>query len=204
VVADEETLPFATNAFDVVISALSLHWVSDLPGALIQIRRSLTPDGLFLGALLGGETLNELRVSLSEAEIETHGGLSPRFSPTIDIRDMGGLLQRAGFALPVVDTDKVTIRFETLLELMAALRGSSETNALNIRSRPLSRRLLEPMLETYATRFAHPEGGIRATFEVIYLTAWSPHESQQKPLAPGSARMRLSDALRTAERTTGQ
>jgi SAM-dependent methyltransferase len=204
VIADDEALPFAEGAFDLIISALSLHWVSDLPGALIQIRHSLQPDGLFMAALLGGETLHELRASLSEAEVEIYGGLSPRFSPTIDLRDMGALLQRAGFALPVVDTDKFAMRFETPLELIAALRDSGETNALRKRSRPVSRGLLARMLETYASRFAHRDGGIRATFEVIYLTAWSPHESQQKPLAPGSARIRLSEALRTQEQAAGE
>jgi SAM-dependent methyltransferase len=203
VVADEEFLPFGEPTFDLVINALTLHWVGDLPGALIQIRRALEPDGLFMAALLGGETLNELRTSLSEAEIETRGGLSPRFSPTIDLRDMGALLQRAGFALPVVDTDKIVLRFETPLDLIAALRDSGETNALVARARPLSRTVFARMLESYASRFAHPAGGVRATFEVIYLTAWSPHESQQKPLAPGSARMRLSEALRTDEQATG-
>jgi NADH dehydrogenase [ubiquinone] 1 alpha subcomplex assembly factor 5 len=204
-IVDEEVLPFAEGSFDLVVSTLSLHWLNDLPGALIQIRRSLKPDGLFLGALLGGETLHELRTSLSEAEIETRGGLSPHFSPTIDLRDMGALLQRAGFALPVVDTDKFAMRFETPLELIAALRDSAETNALIERARrPLSRQTLSRMLEIYASRFAASDGGVRALFEVIYLTAWSPHESQQKPLAPGSARMRLSEALGAKEQTAGE
>ncbi len=196
VAADEERLPFRDARFDLVASALSLHWVNDLPGALVQIRRALVPDGLFIGALFGGATLTELRQSLQEAEIECEGGLSPRVSPFVDIRDMGSLLQRAGFALPVADTDRVTVRYENAWKLMAELRGMGETNALRARRRtPVRRETLRRAVAIYREKFGLPDGRVSATFEIVTATGWSPHESQQKPLRPGSARMHLADAL---------
>ena len=198
--ADEERLPFRDGSFDLVASALSLHWTNDLPGALIQIRRALVPDGLFLGAVFGGDTLTELRQSLTEAEIELEGGLSPRVSPFVELRDMGSLLQRAGFALPVVDADRVTVRYANALKLMAELRGMGETNALIERRRtPLRRGTLLRAAEIYQEKFGLPDGRVAATFEIVFMTGWSPHESQQKPLKPGSAKMRLADALGAAE-----
>ncbi len=203
--ADEERLPFRDGSFDLIASALSLHWTNDLPGALIQIRRALVPDGLFLGAIFGGDTLTELRQSLGAAEIELEGGLSPRVSPFVELRDMGSLLQRAGFALPVVDADRVTVRYPNALKLMTELRGMGETNVLIERRRtPLRRRTLIRAAEIYQEKFGLPDGRIPATFEIVFMTGWSPHESQQKPLRPGSAKMRLADALGTEERPTGE
>lgn len=205
VAADEERLPFRDGSFNLVASALSLHWVNDLPGALIQIRRALAPDGLLLAALFGGDTLTELRQSLQEAEIECDGGLSPRVSPFADLRDMGSLLQRAGFALPVVDADRVTVRYPNALKLMAELRGMGETNALLERRRtPLGRRTLFRAAEIYQRKFGLPDGRIPATFEIVSITGWSPHASQQQPLRPGSAAMRLADALGTEEQSAGE
>jgi SAM-dependent methyltransferase len=205
IAADEERLPFRDGSFDLVASALSLHWVNDLPGALIQIRRALKPDGLFIGAMFGGETLIELRQSLAEAEIECEGGLSPRVSPFADLRDLGALMQRAGFALPVVDTDRVTVRYANLFRLMAELRGMGETNALIERRRtPLKRGTLARAAEIYAEKFGLPDGRIEATFEIVTMTGWAPHESQQKPLKPGSATTKLADALGTSERPAGE
>lgn len=204
-VADEEWLPFAEESLDLVISNLSLHWVNDLPGTLIQINRSLKPDGLFLGALLGGDTLMELRDALMTAEIELSGGAGPRVSPFADLRDGGALLQRAGFALPVVDSDRVTVTYETIFELMADLRGMGETNATFERSRaPLTRRLLLQAAEVYHDRYANSDGRLEATFHVIYLHGWAPHESQQKPLRPGSAKTRLAQVLGSTERSAGE
>jgi SAM-dependent methyltransferase len=204
VAADEEHLPFRDQSFDLVVSALSLHWVNDLPGALIQIRRSLVPDGLFIGALFGGETLTELRQSLGEAEVECEGGLSPRISPFADLRDMGGLLQRSGFALPVADTDRVTVRYDNALKLMAELRGMGETNALIERRRtPLRRSTLLRAAEIYREKFGLADGRVPASFEIVLITGWAPHKSQQKPLAPGSARMSLADALGASKNVPG-
>ncbi len=200
VVLDEERLPFADKSFNLIASALSLHWVNDLPGAMIQIRRALVPDGLFMGALFGGETLIELRQSLAEAEVECEGGLSPRVSPFADLRDMGALMQRAGFALPVVDSDRVTVNYGSVLKLMAELRGMGETNALIERHRtPMRRATLLRAAEIYQENFGLADGRVPATFEIIMLAGWSPHESQQKPLRPGSAKARLADALGTEE-----
>jgi SAM-dependent methyltransferase len=205
VAADEERLPFRDGTFDLVASLLSLHWVNDLPGALIQIRRALRPDGLFIAALFGGETLTELRQSLGEAEIALEGGLSPRVSPFADLRDMGALMQRTGFALPVVDTDRVTVRYDNALKLMAELRGMGETNALFERRRtPLRRATLLRAADIYREKFGQAGGRIPATFEIVTVTGWSPHESQQKPLAPGSATARLADALGTSEHPAGE
>ncbi|MES1990063.1 MAG: methyltransferase domain-containing protein [Pseudomonadota bacterium] len=205
VVADEEHLPFADKSFDLVLSALSLHWANDLPGALIQIRRALVPDGLFMGAMLGGETLTELRQAMNQAEIECEGGLSPRISPFADLRDLGALMQRAGFALPVVDSDRVTVTYKNPLALMRELRGMGETNAVSERRRiPLKRTTLMRAAEIYAEKFALPDGRVTATFEILMCAGWSPHESQQKPLKPGSATTRLAEALGTTEQGTGE
>ena len=204
VAADEEALPFADEAFDLVVSNLSLHWVNDLPGALIQINRALRPDGLFLAAMLGGDTLFELRRSLMEAELALAGGISPRISPFTEVRDAGGLLQRAGFGLPVVDSDTVTVTYETPFKLLADLRGMGETNAGLARNpRPPRRTLWVEAARRYHDLFGGPDGRVPATFQVIYLTGWAPHDSQQKPLRPGSARGRLAEALGTAEQSAG-
>jgi NADH dehydrogenase [ubiquinone] 1 alpha subcomplex assembly factor 5 len=205
VAADEEALPFAAASFDAVFSLLSLHWVNDLPGALIQVRRALRPDGLFLAALLGGETLKELRTALLEAEIEVEGGAGPRVSPFADVRDLGGLLQRAGFALPVADVDAIEVSYPDAFRLMADLRGMGEANALADRRKGFSRRAtLMRAAGLYAERHAGADGRLPATFQVIYLTAWAPDESQPKPLAPGSARSRLAEALESEERPAGE
>ena len=205
VAADEETLPFREGSLDLVVSALALHFVNDLPGTLIQVRRALKPDGLFLAALLGGETLTELRQAFAEAETETEGGLSPRVAPFPDLRDLGALLQRAGFALPVADTERLTVRYATVLSLMHDLRRMGATNALVERRRlPLRRATLMRMAEIYARRFADPDGRLRATFEIVWLSAWAPDPSQQKPVQPGSAKMRLADALGTTEIPAGE
>jgi SAM-dependent methyltransferase len=199
-VADEEALPFAPTSLDLAVSLLNLHWTNDLVGALIQIRQALKPDGLFLGALFGGETLTELRQSLLQAEIEIFGGAGPRVSPFADAIDGAGLLQRAGFALPAADIDRVTVRYDHPIKLMADLRAMGETNILYDRNRrPLTRAVIGRMSELYAERFAEPSGRIPATFEIISLTGWAPHESQQQPLKPGSAKMRLADALGAVE-----
>src|SRR6476646_4422892 len=198
--ADEETLPFADGSLDLVTSALALQFVNDLPGTLIQIRRALKPDGLLLAALAGGETLTELRQAFAAAEAEIEGGISPRVIPFPDVRETGALLQRAGFALPVTDVDRVTARYPSPTSLMHDLRRMGATNALRERSRrPLKRATLRRMIEIYAERFADRDGRIRATFEIIGRSGWAPHESQQKPLAPGSARRRLANALGTKE-----
>lgn len=205
IVGDEEALPVAENSLDLITSCLSLHWVNDLPGAMIQANRALKPDGLFLAALLGGATLQELRQALMEAEMAVDGGISPRISPFADVRDAGSLLQRAGFALPVADSDTITVDYENALLLMRDLRGMGETNAVIERRRvPMRRRLLQTAVEAYHDLFARPDGRIPATFEIIYLTGWAPHESQQQPLRPGSAKVRLADALGTVERSAGE
>src|SRR4051812_49146581 len=205
VVADEETLPLRDGSLDLVVSALALQFVNDLPGALVQIRRALKPDGLFLAALLGGETLAELRQAFAEAESEIEGGVSPRVAPFADVREMGALLQRAGFALPVTDVERLTVRYSSPFILMGELRRMGATNVLAERRRtPLRRATLKRMAEIYAQRFVDPDGKIRATFEIIWLSGWAPHESQQKPLRPGSAQARLADALGTKEIGTGQ
>ena len=194
--ADEEWLPFAPQSFDLVASVLSLHWVNDLPGALIQVRQTLKPDGLFLAALLGGETLQELRAALMEAEIETRGGASPRVSPFADVADAGALLQRAGFALPVVDRDRIIASYPDALSLLRELRGLGESNAVASRSRRFAPRdTLLRAAALYEQRHAGPDGRIPATFDVIFMTGWAPHESQQQPLKPGSAAHRLATAL---------
>lgn len=204
VVADEEFLPFADSAFDLIASTLSLHWVNDLPGALVQIRRALKPDGLFLAAFLGGDTLVELRRAFLEAEAETTGGTSPHTSPVADVADAGALLQRAGFALPVVDTDTLTVTYEDMFALMRDLRGMGEANSVAARSRRFLRRdTLFAAAARYSELYAGADGRIPATFQIIWMTGWAPHEAQQKPLRPGSGTTRLADALDTEERPAG-
>jgi SAM-dependent methyltransferase len=205
VVADEEALPFAAASLDLVVSGLALQAVNDLPGALVQIRRILKPDGLLLAALFGGDTLTELRQSFAVAESELEGGVSPRVAPFPDLRDMGGLLQRAGFALPVTDADRVTVRYATPFALLRDLRRMGAGNPLTERRRvPLRRTTLMRAMEVYAARFADADGRVRASFEIVWLSGWSPHESQQQPLRPGSAKARLADALGTREIGTGE
>jgi SAM-dependent methyltransferase len=200
VLGDEERLPFSGERFDLAVSLLALQGVNDLPGSLVQIRRALRPDGLFVGALLGGTTLTELRQALTQAEAEIEGGVSPRVAPFADLRDIGGLLQRAGFALPVADSDIVRVRYANAFALMRDLRQMGLTNALQDRRRtPLRRATLIRAAEVYAERFGEPDGRIPATFEIVWLSGWTPHESQQKPLRPGSAKVRLADALGVKE-----
>ncbi len=195
-VADDAFPPFRDQSLDLVVSALSLQFVNDLPGALIQIRRALRPDGLFLGAVFGGDTLIELRDVLLRTELELTGGASPRVLPFAGTRDLGSLLQRAGFALPVVDQDMLTVRYDTLFDLMRDLRNMGATNILAQRSRtPPGREFFRRAAEIYAETYADADGRIRATMQIVSLSGWAPHESQQKPLKPGSAKMRLADAL---------
>jgi SAM-dependent methyltransferase len=205
IAADEERLPFAAGSLNLIVSTLALHWVNDLVGALIQIRLALAPDGLFIGALLGGATLTELRGCLLTAEAEIRGGAGPRVSPFADAVDGAALLQRAGFALPVADTDIVTARYDHPLRLLADLRAMGETSVLTDRPRqPLTRAILRRACDLYIARHAGPDGRIPATFEIVTLTGWAPHPDQQKPLRPGSAKARLADALGAAERTAGE
>jgi SAM-dependent methyltransferase len=204
IVADEERLPFAPESLNLIVSSLALHWVNDLVGALVQIRLALAPDGLFMGALLGGSTLTELRGCLLAAELEIDGGAGPRVSPFADAPDGAALLQRAGFALPVIDTDIVTVRYDHPLRLLVDLRAMGETNALVDRPRkPLSRQALARTCELYQQRHGGPDGKVSATFEIITLTGWAPHPDQQQPLRPGSAKARLADALGVVERKAG-
>ncbi|WAP70655.1 methyltransferase domain-containing protein [Jiella pelagia] len=197
VVADEEFLPLGAESVDLVASCLSMQFVNDVPGMLAQIRRALKPDGLFVAALLGGESLNELRTSLLQAESEVFGGVSPRVLPFAEVREAGALLQRAGFALPVADIERLTVRYDTLFDLARDLRAMGAANILTERSRrPASRRFFVRAAEIYAERFADPDGRIRASFDVVHLSGWAPHESQQKPLRPGSARTSLAAALK--------
>lgn len=204
IAADEEALPFADGSLDLAVSALSLHLVNDLPGTLIQIRRALKPDGLFLSALLGGDTLTELRQSFAAAESEIEGGISPHVAPFADLRDLGALLQRAGFALPVTDLDRLVVRYPDAFRLMHDLRRMGATNVLAERRRkPMRRATLFRMAEIYRERFSDPDGRLRATFDIVWLSGWAPHESQQQPLKPGSARTRLADALKTVEIPAG-
>jgi SAM-dependent methyltransferase len=205
VAADAEALPFGDATLDLVVSALALQFVNDLPGVLVQIRRALKPDGLFLAALIGGETLHELRLSFAAAEAEIEGGVSPRVAPFADLRDLGALLQRAEFALPVTDVDRVTVRYDSAFGLMHDLRRMGATNALVARRRtPLKRATLLRMAEIYSQRFADNDGRVRATFEIVWLSGWAPHPDQQQPLKPGSAKARLADALGAREISTGE
>jgi SAM-dependent methyltransferase len=205
VAADEETLPFRDGAIDLVVSALSLQFANDLPGVLVQIRRALRPDGLFLAALVGGDTLTELRQAFAQAEAEVEDGISPRVAPFADLRELGALLQRAGFALPVTDVERITVRYASPMALMQDLRRMGATNVLTERRRkPLRRATLMRMIEIYGERFADADGRIRATFEIVWLSGWAPHESQQQPLKPGSAQQRLADALGAKEQSSGE
>lgn len=195
-VDDSDRLDLAPGAHDLVVHALALHWANDPVGQLVQARRALRPDGLFLGALYGGETLTELRTALAEAEVEVLGGLSPRVAPMGEIRDLGGLLQRAGFALPVADSRRYDVSYSDALALMRDLRAMGETNVLHGRlRRPTPRALIARAAAAYAARFGRPGGRVGATFEVIFLTGWAPAPDQPQPLRPGSATTRLSDAL---------
>lgn len=202
-VFDAEPLALEPGSLDLAVSALALHFVNDLPGVLAQIRRALKPDGLFLAAMIGGETLTELRQSFAAAEAEIEGGVSPRVSPFADLRDLGALLQRAGFALPVTDVDRVVVRYDNAFALMQDLRRMGATNIMNERRRTPSRRAtFLKMAQIYAERFSDPDGRIRSTFDVVWLSGWAPHESQQKPLKPGSAKMSLADAVNKREPKT--
>jgi SAM-dependent methyltransferase len=202
VAAEEEALPFAAQSLDLAVSGLSLHLVNDLPGALIQINRALKPDGLLLAALLGGETLKELRESWLLAEAELLGGASPRVAPFADVRELGRLLQRAGFALPVADSDTVRVTYSSPLALMQEIKSMGASNMLTERRRtPVTRGLLLRASQIYLERFGLPDGRIPATFEIITLTGWAPHESQPKPLSPGSAQVRLADVLKPSPKS---
>jgi SAM-dependent methyltransferase len=195
--ADEECLPFAADTFDLVLSCGSLHWVNDLPGTLAQIRQLLKPDGLFLALLPGGETLHELRTAATEAQIAQEGGLSPRVSPFLDLRDAGALLQRAGFALPVADSDTLTVRYDNAFTLMHDLRGMGEANVLAGRAKHFTRRTtMMATAEAYCTLFLGEDGRMPATFELVTLTGWKPHASQPQALKPGSGTVGLGAALR--------
>jgi SAM-dependent methyltransferase len=204
VVCDEERLPFKEVSLSLVVSGLALHRVNDLPGALIQIRRSLRPDGLFMGAALGSRSLQELRQVLIEAEAELHGGASPRVAPFADVREYGALLQRAGFALPVTDAELLTVTYPSPRALMREIRALGGGNVMAARRKaPLPRGTLERAEEIYVARYGTADSRVTASFEIVYLMGWAPHESQQKPLAPGSAVRRLADALHTTEQSAG-
>ena len=195
-----EMLDVGAGQFDIAVSLFSLQTINDLPGALVQIRRALKPDGLFMAALLGGGTLSELRDAFAHAESTTRGGISPRVAPFADVRDLGGLLQRGGFALPVSDVERLTVRYGDFFALARDLRAHGLTNVMTQRSkRPLRRDTLAALLAHYAAHHADPDGKLRARFEILYLTGWSPHDSQQQPLKPGSAKSRLAEALGTTE-----
>jgi SAM-dependent methyltransferase len=195
--SESEPLPLKPESIDLAVSALAFQFVNDLPGVLAQIRRALKPDGLLLAAMIGGDTLTELRQSFAAAEAECEGGVSPRVAPSADLRDVGGLLQRAGFALPVTDVDRVVVRYDNAFALMQDLRRMGATNVLVERRRsPTRRATLLRMAQVYAECFADPDGRIRATFDVIWLSGWAPHESQQQPLQPGSAKARLAAAVK--------
>lgn len=204
-IPDTETLDLEPGTHDLVVHGLALHWANDPVGQLVQMRRALRPDGLMIAALFAGETLTELRTALAEAEIETLGGLSPRISPMGEIRDLGSLLQRAGFALPVADSHRFDVSYPDAIELMRDLRGMGETNVLTARHRrPMPRAMLARVAEIYAKHFARPDRGVAATFEVVFLTGWAPSADQPKPLRPGSATTRLADALGATEQSAGE
>ena len=186
---------------DLIVSLMSLHWANDLPGALSQIRRALKPDGLFVGTLLGAGTLKELRAVLTEAELEQRGGAQARVSPFADGFDGAALLQRAGFALPVSDVDRLTVRYPDMLALIRDLRAMGETNVLAGSGRPLTRGIIARAAQLYSEKFGEADGRIPATFEIVHLAGWAPHDSQQKPLPRGSAKARLADALGVKEQT---
>jgi SAM-dependent methyltransferase len=194
---ESKGLTLAPESLDLAVSALAFQFVNDLPGVLAQIRRALRPDGLLLAAMVGGDTLTELRQSFAAAEAELEGGVSPRVAPFADLRDVGALLQRAGFALPVTDVDRVVVRYDSAFTLMQDLRRMGATNVLVERRRtPTRRATLLRMAQSYSERFADPDGRIRATFDVIWLSGWAPHESQQQPLKPGSAKASLAEAVK--------
>jgi SAM-dependent methyltransferase len=194
---ESEPLPLAPGSIDLAVSALALQFVNDLPGVLAQIRRALKPDGLLLAAMIGADTLTELRQSFAAAEAELEGGISPRVAPFADLRDVGALLQRAGFALPVTDVDRIVVRYDNAFALMQDLRRMGATNVLVERRRvPTRRATMLRMAHIYSERFADPDGRIRATFDVIWLSGWAPHESQQQPLKPGSAKASLAEAVK--------
>jgi SAM-dependent methyltransferase len=194
---ESEMLPLNPESLDLALSALVLQFVNDLPGVLAQIRRALRPDGLLLAAMVGGDTLTELRQSFAAAEAECEGGVSPRVAPFADLRDIGGLLQRAGLALPVTDVDRVVVRYDSAFALMADLRGMGATNTLVERRRlPTRRATMLRMAQIYSERFADPDGRLRATFDIIWLSGWAPHDSQPKPLRPGSAKASLEAAVK--------
>jgi SAM-dependent methyltransferase len=200
-IAGDEALPVAPGSVDLAVSALAFQFVNDLPGVLAQIRRTLKPDGLLLAALVGGDTLNELRQSFAAAEAECEGGVSPRVAPFADLRDIGSLLQRAGLALPVTDVDRVAVRYENAFALMGDLRRMGATNILlERRHAPTRRATMLRMAQIYSERFADPDGRIRATFDIVWLSAWAPHESQPKPLRPGSATASLEEAVKRGKR----
>ncbi|MDE2264462.1 MAG: methyltransferase domain-containing protein [Alphaproteobacteria bacterium] len=200
---DGERLDAGDGGYDLAVSVLSLHGMNDLPGALVQIRRALKPDGLFVAALFGGATLTELRDAFAAGELETLGGISPRVAPFADVRELGALLQRTGFALPVADVERTTVLYRDFGTLVRDLRLLGEGNALAERRRTLSRRTLHAALAHYAAKHAEPDGRLRATFDIVYLTGWVPHESQQQPLRPGSAKARMAEALGTIEHKAG-
>lgn len=203
-IASLDPLPLEEASFDLVVSGFELHFANDPVGQLVQMRRALRPDGLLIAGLFGGQTLHELRASLAEAEVETTGGLSPRVAPMGEVRDLGALLQRAGFALPVADTERLTVSYETPLHLMRELRAMGETNIMTGRRRvPLRRDTLARACDIYVENFPAENGRIAATFELVFLTGWAPAASQPQPLRPGSARARLADALGTSEIGTG-
>ncbi len=205
VLGNLEVLPFKNETFDLVFSAMSLQFINDLPGLLLQVRKALKPDGLFVGVMPGGRTLFELREAFSIAEEEIEGGVSPRVAPFVDVRDGGALLQRAGFSLPVSDVDLVEISYETPFHLIKELQKMGGSNILHTRSRkPLRRATMMRMAEIYQKKFAGADGRVPATFEFLSLTGWCPHESQQKPLSPGSAKTRLADVLGTEEFSAGE
>ena len=196
---DEETLPLPAESLDLAVSALAFQFVNDLPGVLAQIRRALRPDGLLLAAMIGGDTLTELRQAFSQAEAECEGGVSPRVAPFADLRDVGSLLQRADFALPVTDVDSLVVRYDNAFALMADLRAMGATNVMVERRRTPTRvATMLRMSEIYASRFSDPDGRIRASFDIIWLSGWAPHESQPRPLRPGSAKASLEAAVKRA------
>ena len=200
--SDDEPLRLDPASLELAVSSLALQFVNDLPGMLAQIRRALKPDGLFLAAMMGGDTLTELRQSVAAAEAEIEGGVSPRVFPFIDLRDAGALLQRANFALPVTDVDRIIVRYDNAFALMHDLRRMGATNTMIERSRKFLRRAtLLRMVEIYQDRFADADGRIRATFDVVWLSGWAPHDSQQKPLKPGSAKASLADAVKGVRKT---
>ncbi len=204
IVCEDDFLPLQEQSIDLFVSSLSLHTINDLPGALLQIRKSLKPDGFFIASMFGGETLHELRTCLSEAELEITGGITPRVSPFADKQQMGALLQRAGYNLPVVDSEIITVTYQSLFHLMRDLRNMGEGNAIAERSKTFtSRRIFMRAAEIYAQKFAEEDGRIIASFEIIFLHGWAPADNQQKPLRPGSGETRLADYLGAKEISIG-